>query len=488
MSLKDRTISSIFWSLLQKVGGKGISVLITILLARILTPKDFGFIAMLSIFIAVSQALINGGFGQALIQKKNTDDNDFSTIFYLNLGVSIVLYGILYVSAPYIAAFYSQPLLTKLTRVLTLIFLITPFSLVQNARLKKAMRFKTLTVIHIPSIIISGGVALTMAYLNYGVWALVALQLSMRFVYTLQLWIYSKWIPKWTFHREKSKELFSFGGNLMIISLLNKIYANLYLIIIGKFFSAEMLGYFKNADSLERAPSATISSAVKSVTFSAFSEIQDDNTRLKQGYKKAIQQLFFCVCPVIMIAAILATPLFRFVLTDKWLPAVPFFQLMCIVGIMRPLNSFNLDIVKVKGRTDLSLKINIANKIGQTIGIAATLPFGIWPLVSFYSFFSVVRFFINGHYSGRFINYPVREQIKDISHNIVLSIFVGAIIWYLNTYIIIQWTDFYRIAAGFTIGIGLYWLGAHLWKLEAYTYLTSIMANLIKKKTNFRHL
>jgi O-antigen/teichoic acid export membrane protein len=486
MSLKDKTISGIFWSFLQQFGGRGISVLTTIFLARILTPKDFGLMGMLAIFIAISQRLISGGFSTALVQKKDADEEDFSSVFYINLAISVLIYVILFFGAPLISDFYHQPILTPMSRVLSLVFIINAFSYVQSARLRKAMQFKTLMKIHLPSIVISGAVALVMALKGYGVWSIVAQRIVVELAYTIQIWIYAKWKPLLTFNKEKAKGLFSFGSRLMVSGVLNAIYRNIYLIIIGKFFPVNILGYYQTARKLEKTPTQTLSNAVKSVTFPAFSSIQDDDKRLKKGYKKSIQQLFFWVCPAMVLAAVLAVPLFRFVLTVKWLPAVPFFRLVCIIGIMRPISSFNLDIVNVKGRSDLYLKLNIIKKIIVTIGVAVSIQFGIWALVGFQAFDSIIRYGINSYYSGRFIDYPIKEQVVDILPTFILSLAIGVFIWLFEHYLIIGFPDYLRLIIGFALGGGLYFLISWFMHFEAYIDFRQIVLSkggqLLKKK------
>jgi O-antigen/teichoic acid export membrane protein len=261
---------------------------------------------------------------------------------------------------------------------------------------------------------------------------------------------------------------------MMVSSVLNKIFKNIYLIVIGKFFPAATLGYFKNAQNLSLMPTRTLSSAVKSVTFPAFSEIQDDNKRLKKGYKKAIQQLFFWVTPLIVIAAVLATPLFRFVLTDKWLPAVPFFQMLCVFAIFDPVCSFNMDIVKVKGRSDLYLKLNIAVKISVIVTLAIAIPFGIYAIVASRVVVVFIRYFINSFYSGRYINYPPKQQLLDILPILYLNIAVGIlafIIYYYLNFI----GDLWIIIIGFSSGGLFYWLIAKVLHLEAYLEFKAII-------------
>jgi O-antigen/teichoic acid export membrane protein len=483
VSLKQKTISGIFWASIQKIGSRGISLIVTIILARILAPSDFGLIGMLTVFIAISQTLVNAGFSQALIQKKNADEEDYSSVFYINLVASIFLYGILFFSASLIADFYHQPVLVDLTRILALIFIINAFSYVQETRLTKEIRFKTLMFIHLPSTIISGVVAIGMAYLGYGVWSIVVQQLVMRLAYAIQLWIYSRWKPLASFNKAKAKELFSFGSKLLISGIIYSLYDNIYLIIIGKFFSVNTLGYYQNAKKLVNMPTQTLSSVLKSVTFPVFSSIQDDNRKLKEGYKKIIQQLLFWLCPILVFAAVLANPLFSFVLTSKWLPAVPFFQLLCVVGIFYPLNSYNLNIVSIKGRSDLFLKLSIFKRAITTVGIILIIPYGIWPLLFFEAASAVFMYFVNSYYSGRFIDYPIKEQLKDVYPILIVSSLVGIVVLFIN-YFLVDFTNISRLVMGFGIGIILYWGLSKYWKIEAYTDFKQILNGKFYKNRN----
>lgn len=483
-SLRDKTISSVFWSFLQKVGSRGIEVVVTIILARLLSPEDFGLIAMLAVFIAISQSISQAGFSQALIQKKKVDEEDYSSVFYLNLFISIGLYVILYFGAPLIAKFYDKPniesILISLTRVLSLVFVINAFSYVQETRLIRALKFKKLMYIHLPSTIISGIIAIIMANKGFGVWSIVAQRLIMRFLFAIQIWFYARWKPLLCYNRKKIKKLFSFGGNLMVAGLINTIYDNIYLFVIGKIFSVSTLGYYQNAKKLVDTPTNTLASALKSVTFPVFSKIQDDNERLKEGCRQSVQQILYWLCPLLIIAAVLATPLFRFVLTEKWLPAVPFFQILCIVGIIYPINSYSMNIVNVKGRSDLVLKLDILKKTIITIGIIFAIPFGIWAIVIFQPIYAILAYCINSIVLGRFIDYSFKAQIKDIAPTILLALFTGAIV-YVSDYLLQNFSDLSRLLIGGLVGIVIYGSISYKTKFNALNESLSILKNLIHK-------
>ncbi len=466
-SLRDKTISGMFWSLLQSGGSRVIVFLVTILLARLLTPKDFGLIAMLAIFISVSQTLVSAGFNSALIQKKNVDEEDYSSVFYINLVVSLALYIGLFIAAPFIANFYHQPILTSLTRIMCLIFVINAFSYVQEARLTKEIRFKTLMIINLPSTIFGGVVGIVMAVLGFGVWSIVAMQIITRLAYAIQIWIYSKWKPLFSFNKNKAKGLFSFGSKLVVSDIIMAIYNNIFIVIIGKSYPLSSVGYYQNANSLATIPSDTITSVLGGVTYPIFSSIQDDNIRLKAGYKRVMQQAFFWICPAYVLVAVLATPLFQFVFTAKWLPAVPYFRWLCILGILGPLSVYNLNILNVKGRSDVFLKLEVIRRIVTIIGIIAVLPYGITALLAVQAAGAVFTFFLYGYHSGRFIQYPLIEQVKDILPILLLSLVIGAGILLIDQFLVIL-PDLVRLLLGFFIGGGSYWLLANYFNFPPY--------------------
>ncbi len=483
-SLKDRTISGLFWSFLQKIGSSGISFVVMILLARLLAPVDFGLIGMLMIFIQISQAVVDGGFNLALIQKKETDEEDYSSVFFINLAVSFVLYFILFFTAPFIADFYSQPLLIELVRVLSLVFIFNAFSFVQEAKLTKEIKFKTLMLVNIPSTIFGGLIGVSMAFLGFGVWSIVALQLSTRLAYAIQIWLYSKWKPIFIFNIQRAKVLFSFGGKLFVSRVIGTIYNNVFLIVLGKFYPVSSVGYYQNANNLASVPASTIATVISGVTFSAFSEIQDDNIRLAQGYKRAIQQVFFWITPLYVLATVMAEPLFRFVFTEKWLPAVPYFQILCIVGVIGPLSTYNLNIVNVKGRSDIFLKLQLIRRSLTSIAIVFAVIYGdIMTLLIVQAASSVFAYVLFSSVAGRFINYGFIKQLKDLAGILFLSFFIGAIVLFID-YWIVDITDLLRLFIGFITGFSVYVMVVHHFKFESYIELKNIVQTKLFDRRN----
>ncbi|MEX0609596.1 MAG: lipopolysaccharide biosynthesis protein [Balneolaceae bacterium] len=435
MSLTNKTIGGFFWAFMERFGTQALQLVIFIVLARILTPEAFGLMGMLAVFIAVSQSLTDSGFGQALIQKKNTDEIDYSSVFYINLIISGLVYLILYMSAPYIAAFYSEPTLVELVRVLGLRFIIAAFSMVQIAKLTKELRFKELMIAKLPSTLLGGTLGIVAAYKGYGVWSLVIQQLIDTTAYSIQVWIQAKWKPLLVFNWERIKSLFDFGSKIMIEGVLSTIYQNIYELMIGRYFSTAQVGFYTQANKIKQLPVQNISNALSRVTFPILSGIQDDDARLKSAYKKIIRLVFLIITPIMVGAIVLAEPLFRLILTEKWLPAVPYFQLLCISGILYPVQSYNLNILKVKGRSDLFLYLGLIKKGVALIGIFIFVQFSVLALVMYRVFHSFFAYFVNSYYSGKFIDYGVLEQAKDIWKFILASVIAGVSSWGIINYL-----------------------------------------------------
>ncbi len=476
MSLKKQALSGVFWSSMQLFGNQFIGFGVSMVLARLLLPSEFGLIAMLGVFIGLGTALINSGLTQSLIRTENLDDEDFSTVFFFNLGGSIVIYSIIYIVAPCIADFYNQEILTSIVRVYCIVFIINAFSAIQITRLTKMMDFKTQLKVSLPSLIIGGSVGITMAYNDYGVWSLVWGNITQTIAGTLQLWFWSQWRPSWVFNRKKFDYHFNYGVKLMLSGILDLIFTNAYTIIIGKFFAPAQVGFYNRAQTLQMLPVKSISSIVTKVSFPLFSSIQNDDVRLKSIYKRIMQMVVFLVTPTLILLAVLGEPLFRLLFTEKWLPAVPYFQILCVTGILYPINLYNLQILNVKGRSDLFLKLEVFKKIIVTVVILVSFQFGIYGLLYGSILTSVTGFFINTHYSAKFLNYPAWEQTKDLLPIIGLGILTGAVVYFVD----INFTqsisnDFLRLVLGGSSGVALYAAVAYLFKMNSLTELIHII-------------
>ncbi len=426
-------MSGLVWTFVQQFSVQFISFGITIILARILLPSEFGLIAMLSLFIAIGNSLLESGLASSLIRSSELTQEDYSTVFFFNLGGSIVIYGIVYFLAPYVALFYHQEVLILILRVYALDFILNAFFGVQNARLTKEMNFKIQMKIQIPSVFIGGLLGVFLALRGYGVWSLVWMGLFQSFLSTVMHWIYSGWLPDLIFSRKCFKRHFHFGYKMTLTGLLEILYKNIYVLIIGKSYSAAQLGFYSRAESVSQLPVGNIAAVINKVTYPMFASIVDDDVKLKMVYKKLMQQVLFWNAPVLILLAVIAEPLFRFLLTDKWLPAAPYFQILCFAGIMYPLHAYNLNILKVKGRSDLILKLEFIKKAICVGGIVCVIPFGIYGLLYFQLMFNFLGYYINSIYSGKLINYSIREQLQDITPIIATSAFAGILCYLVDT-------------------------------------------------------
>jgi O-antigen/teichoic acid export membrane protein len=475
MSLRRRATSGFVWTFAQQFGNQLVNFIVSVILARILLPAEFGLIGMIAVFIAMGNTLLNTGLPQSLIRSKETAEEDYSTIFYFNLIASIILYITIFLLAPFIATFYDQPILTQIVRVYSSTFIISAFGAVQVAKLTKEMDFRRQTLIAIPAGTLGGAIGIFMAYRGYGVWSLVWSSIFTIAMNTGLLWIFSTWRPSWIFNYSKFKDHFNFGYKLTLSGLLDKIFNNLFIIVIGKFFSPAQVGFYTRAETMKQLPVTNISNALNKVTYPLFAVIQDDDLRLKNVYRKLMKMVLFVVAPSLVFLAVLAEPTFRYLFTEKWLPAVPYFQILCATGILYPLHAYNLNILKVKGRSDLFLKLEVVKKIIIVSAVIIALQFGILALLYGQVIISVLAFFINSYYSGKFINYPAAQQIKDIIPILVLSVIAGGIVWFLDTIFFNEVLDLIRILLGGVTGLLLYLGISYLLKFKSLFELTNLI-------------
>ena len=476
-NLKTKSLQAFFWSFAQILSGGLITFLVGIYLARILDPADFGLIGMIAIFMAIGQTLVEGGLASSLIRTKAPDDRDYTTVFFINLIGSFIIYGICYFLAPYIAQFYEQPVLSSILRVYTLGFLIAAFTIVQETKLVKELDFKMQFKIKFPATIISGIAGITFAKLGYGVWSLVYLYLLNKGISSLLFWYYAQWQPQcWIFDKERFKYHFNYGYKLTISGLMNTIMGNIYYVIIGKLFSPALLGFYVRANETKQLPVNIFSSVLNKVTFPLFANIQDQPKKLKAAYQKVLGLIVFLLAPLMMGAAVLAEPLFEFLFTAKWLPAVPYFQLLCIIGILYPLHGYNLNILKVFGRSDLFLRLELIKQVLVAINVVVAIQFGIYGLLYGQIAVSLIAFFINTHYSGRFIDYPTFEQIKDFIPALFLSALAMLLVYWVDQYLFLSYSNFIRLLSGSLLGATIYLLLAKFGQLRPYKDMAQLVA------------
>ena len=413
-SLENRAIRGVFWSATERLGPQAVQLMVSIVLARLLLPEQFGLIGMLTVFLALGAVFLNSGFGSALIQKQDATEVHYSSVFYTNILLSVVAAGILCLAAPLIARFYGEPILTPLTRVLSLNFVLSAFGLIQLFLMTKRLDFKTQTKASLIASLGSGVVGIAMAVLDFGVWSLVAQSVSMTLFNTLLLWVFNTWRPRKAFSLTALRELFGFGSRLLASGLLDTVFSNTYNIVIGKLFSPADLGYYTRAYTLQQLPSQTLGGVVGRVTFPLFAEMQGDRARMKNGFRKALRALALVNFPLMIGLLVCARPLVLTLLTDKWAPAIPYLQLLCIVGLLYPLHLINLTVLLAMGRSDLYFRIQLAKKVLIAVGIAITWRWGIMAIILGQILTSIVAYYLNSYYSGRMIGYSMRQQVLDV--------------------------------------------------------------------------
>lgn len=425
--LKKKTVSGVLWSFAGQFSVQGIQFLVSIVLARLLSPDDYGMIGMLAIFLAISQVFIDGGFSSALIQRKECDDTTYSTVFYINVGISIICYGILFVAAPFIASFYGQPILKDIARVSSLSLIIGALSATNTVQLTKRIDFKTQSKINVLSAILSGITGIVMAYSGFGVWALVAQSASLALFKLIMTVMSVRWFPSLVFSGTIFKELFSFGSKLVVVSLISSVYTNIRSLIIGKRFSPADLGQYTTANKFATMAGTSLSGVLYNVSFPVLSKVQDDDAVLLDAYKRFLSVSAFAIFPLMMLLAGIAEPLIRFLVTDKWLECVPFLQILCFGWMYDCLTKINLNLLYVKGRSDLVLRLEIVKKTIAFTILFASCFLGIIGICVGAAIYDFIAFFCNTYYTKRLLGYGFKEQFLQTLPYLLLSLMVLAV-------------------------------------------------------------
>lgn len=434
-TLKTQTISGMIWTSIQKFGVMIISFIANIVLARLLLPEDFGMIGMLMVFVAVADTLVNGGLGSALIQKKEPTDKDFSTVFYWNLLISIIIYVLLFFTAPSIANFYKMPKLYVLLRVLGVYLIISAFSIIQSSQLVKQLSFNKLAKITMTSTLIGSIISIVMAFLNFGVWSLIAKLLITNFIQCLLFWITNNWKPLLVFSFSSFRQLFKFSSYLLLSNFTGQIVAQFQTLVIGRFFSAGALGYYTQARTLSNIPESAIPQIVDQVMFPIYSSLQDNKASILNALKKSLKSLVFLNFPLMLLLLVIAEPLFIILFSDKWIDSVPYFQIFCFGSMLFSLNSNNVNVIKSLGKSNYILITTIINHSITLILIFIGLKFGIKGVALGYALSMYFRFPVNAYFTGRLINYGVIKQIKDVGPTYLLSVITAILTLYISSFI-----------------------------------------------------
>ncbi|WP_392461544.1 lipopolysaccharide biosynthesis protein [Streptococcus parasuis] len=476
---KSNILSSLFWKLMERGGTQGIQFIVQIVLARLLSPEEYGIIAIVMVFILLANVFVESGFNTALIQKKDADEVDFSSVLYLSLGVATILYGIIFITAPFIASFYDQPILVKVLRVLSITLFIGAFNSIQNAFVARNMLFKKLFASSLGAVTISGIVGVIAAYSGLGVWALVLQQLTSQLAVALILWFTVKWRPHLLFSFGRVKSLFSYGSKLLASGLLDTLYRNLTTLIIGRMYTPSMLGYYNRGQQFPQLIVSNINGSIQSVMLPALSAHQDDRKRVKEMMRRTVVSSSFLIFPMMVGMAVVAEPLVKIVLTEKWLPAVPFLQMACFTFVLWPIHTANLQAINAMGRSDIFLKLEIIKKIMGLIVLGVSLPFGVYSIALGGIFSGLIGTFINAYPNKELLNYSYKEQWLDIMPSLLISLIMGGIVYLFNFLSFPAWQVLIlQIVSG---GI-IYILLAKIFKIESLTYLVETMKQLIKSR------
>ena len=432
-SLKKDTTNGVVWSAIESFSAQGVQFLIGLILARLLTPVEFGIIGMLAIFISVSNVFVDSGFSSALIQNQQRTETDFSTAFYFNLGIGLVCYAILFLISPIVADFFNTPILNPILRVLAFIVFINSLIVVQIAKLTIKIDFKTQAKSSFIATVISGIVGVSCAYMGLSVWALVVQQLSFAAINAILLWWFSKWIPSRVFSVDSFKKMFSYGGNILLSGIVHTLYMNLSTIAIGKYYTARALGYYTRGRQFPDLICTNLTSIIQRVTFPILSKIQDDTERLANIYRKYIKITSLGIFFLMVLLASLAKPMIIFLITDKWFDAIIFVQIMCYALMFDHLNKINLNLLYVKGKTNLVLRLEIIKKILGFIILLISIPIGVLAICIANVINCQIAIIVNTYYSGKYINLGYWKQFKDYLPYLLIAHIACFPAWLLST-------------------------------------------------------
>ncbi|MEG1075748.1 MAG: lipopolysaccharide biosynthesis protein [Mucinivorans sp.] len=474
MSLKQQATNSVFWSSIERFSVQGIQYVLSILIARQLLPSDYGMIAMLGIFMAVAQTFVDSGFGNALIQKKHRTETDYSTVFYFNIAVAIVLYAILYFCSPFIASFFGEPKLDMVTKVIGLTLIINSIGIVQQTKLTVALDFKRQAYASLVAVMLSGAVGIWMAYNGYGVWTLVWQALLNNVLRVALLWCFTIWKPIAVFSIESFRGLFAFGSKLLASQLLHTIYTNLYTLVIGKQFAATELGFFNRASTLAQFPSSNFTNVIVRAVYPIQCKIQDDTAQLNRTFLVYLRMACYVIFPIMIALCVMAEPLIELLLTDKWLPAVPFFQILCLAYMWDPVMKINHNMLNVKGRSDYFLRAEIIKKAVAVLILVATIPFGITVMCLGLIAYSFADMLIIIHFTHRLTQITLAQQTKALGPVILLSATMGLVIWLT---MLLGTTALWQLILGSIAALIYYFGGSYMLKFNELKQILSIMRN-----------
>lgn len=471
-------IKNFIWRFAERCGAQLVTFIVSIVLARILAPEDYGTIALVTVFTTILQVFVDSGLGTALIQKKDADDLDFSSVFFFNFAMCLILYLGMFISAPFIAEFYNDSSLTPVVRVISLTIVISGVKGIQQAYVSRHMMFKRFFFSTIGGTIFSAFLGIALAYTGFGVWALVAQQLSNTAIDTLILWLTVKWRPKRMFSWTRLKGLLKFGWKLLVSALLDTCYNNLRNLIIGKMYSSSDLAFYNQGDKFPKVIVTNINTSIDSVLLPTMSSAQDDRERVKNMTRRAIKTSTYVMAPLMMGMAFCAEAIVHLVLTDKWLPCVPYLRIFCITYMFWPVHTANLNAINAMGRSDWFLKLEIIKKImGMTI-LLSTMWFGVLAMAYSLLVSNVLSQIINSWPNRKLLNYSYLDQVKDFAPGILLAVFMGVCVYFIGY---IPLPTILTLVIQIIAGAAIYIVLSAILKLEEFEYLTGMIKSFLKR-------
>lgn len=476
MDDKSKIKKGLVWSSIERFSAQGLQFLLGIILARLLMPSDYGLIAMISVFIGIGKNIVDSGFVDALIQKKEKKEEDFNTTFFFNISLGLVFYGILFFIAPFISSFYKEPELIAVIRVLGALPFVASLCLVFRAKLMIELRFKALAISNILAVVISGVISVWMAYSGFGVWSLVAQSIINYFMAAVFMCVCVKWIPKFNLSLDSFKSLWGFGSKLLFTAIINTIYHNLYALVLGKRYSSVEAGLFNRSQSLTMFPAQNISLIILKVIYPVQCKIQDDTEKLKDNFLLTLRFSCFVIFPMMLGLVALAKPLVMVLLKEQWIDTVPILQILALAYMWNSMMLFNTNILNVKGRTDFTLKAEIYKKIIGVLLLFGLLPLGIKAVAFGVLLYSIVDILVITYFVKKVINISIWTELKEVFPAFLLSVIMGALVYLCN---FIFDNNYIILAVGICVGVAFYFLMAYLFKFKEIGYLRE---NVLKKK------
>lgn len=481
-SLKKQTVRGVGWSFVDSILGQGITFLVGLVLARLLSPDEYGLIGIITIFIVVFNSIVDSGFSRALIRKNDATDKDYNTMFITNLVVAVALFFVMYFSSPFIAEFFQREELEDLCRVMGVVVILNALCIVQDTVLTKRLDFKTKTKASFISSIFSGILGIIMAYSGYGVWALVGQQISRQTINTVCLWIFNRWWPNFKFSLESFKEMWSFGWKILASSIIDQTWTQIYQVVIGKCYSPVTLGLYTRAHQFSDICSRNLTAIVQRVSYPALSKIQDDREHLKLGYKKIIKVTMLVTFTLMLGLAGCAKSLIIVLIGEKWVECVPMLQVICFSMMFYPLHALNLNMLQVQGRSDLFLRLEIIKKIIAVGPILMGIFIGIYWMLVGSVFTGLIAYYLNAYYSGPFLKYGIIEQIQDFLPSLLMALLMFAILFIISY---IPFSNFIILPIQILVGVVFTVTVCEFRKQEEYmeikTIATLILTKILKR-------